>query len=72
MTDRQWLKLLDTIEGKESSPLPTGFIIDSPWLPKWYGINILDYFSNDDLWFKANLQAANSFTEVMFLPGFWS
>jgi uroporphyrinogen decarboxylase len=49
-----------------------GFIADSPWLPGWYGIKILDYFSNDELWLKANLKAIQEFPDIMFLPGFWS
>jgi uroporphyrinogen-III decarboxylase len=72
MTDQQWNVLLKTIKGEVTSPLPVGFIIDCPWLPNWYGINILDYFSNDELWLKANLKAINDFPDVMFLPGFWS
>jgi uroporphyrinogen decarboxylase len=51
---------------------PVGFIIDSPWLPNWFGISILDYFTNDQLWFEANRKAVQTFPEVMFLPGFWS
>ena len=72
MTDNHWEKLIHVIKGNTSEPLPIGFIIDSPWLPGWYGINILDYYSNDDLWFKANLHAVNSFPDIIFLPGFWS
>jgi uroporphyrinogen decarboxylase len=72
MTEKQWSILLDVINGKEVSPLPVGFIIDSPWLPKWYGIKILDYFSNDELWLKANLHVMKTFPDIMFLPGFWS
>ncbi len=72
MTEKQWSTLLDVINGKEVSPVPVGFIIDSPWLPKWYGIKIIDYFSNDELWFKANLHVMNTFPEIIFLPGFWS
>ena len=72
MTEQQWTKLLDTISGKEIKPLPIGFIVDSPWLPNWYGIHILDYFTNDELWFKANMHALNQFPDVLFLPGFWS
>ncbi|MHC4737201.1 MAG: uroporphyrinogen decarboxylase family protein, partial [Planctomycetota bacterium] len=53
-------------------PLPVGFIIDSPWLPGWAGISILDYFSSEQMWFEANLKAVQRFPEVMFLPGFWS
>jgi len=72
MTDQQWEMLQKIIKGEVLNPLPVGFIIDCPWLPNWYGIRILDYFSNDELWLKANLKAINEFPEVMFLPGFWS
>ena len=72
MNEQQWQTLLDVINGKIIDPMPAGFVIDSPWLPNWYGINILDYYSNDELWLDANLKAINDFPNVMFLPGFWS
>ncbi len=72
MTDQQWEMLKRIIKGEILKPLPVGFIIDSPWLPNWYGIQILDYLSNDELWLNANLNALNKFPEIMFLPGFWS
>jgi uroporphyrinogen-III decarboxylase len=72
MTDQQWELLKKVIKGEAVQPLPIGFIIDCPWLPNWYGIKILDYFSNDGLWLDANLKAMKDFPEVMFLPGFWS
>jgi len=72
MTDKQWNDLLGVINGELKSPLPTGFIIDCPWLPNWYGISILDYFTNDEIWLKANLKAIETFPDVTFLPGFWS
>jgi uroporphyrinogen decarboxylase len=72
MTDQQWNQLKNITKGEKVHPLPIGFIIDSPWLPNWYGIKILDYFSNDELWLKANLKALHDFPDVMFLPGFWS
>ena len=72
MTDAQWKSLISVIDGETLPCVPAGFIVDSPWLPDWYGISILDYFSNDELWLKANLAAIETFPEVMFLPGFWS
>lgn len=72
MTDQQWNDLKALVNGTYRGPLQTGFIIDSPWLPNWYGIKILDYFSNDDLWLKANLKAMETFPDILFLPGFWS
>lgn len=72
MTDAQWELLKRTIQGEQSTPLPVGFIIDCPWLPNWYGVTILDYFSNDEIWLSANLKAIKKFPDAMFLPGFWS
>ena len=72
MTDKQWGILLKVIKGETVEPIPVGFVIDCPWLPNWYGIRILDYFSNDQLWMDANLKAINDFPEAIFLPGFWS
>ena len=72
MTDAQWNSLLSVINGDTQPEIPMGFIVDSPWLPNWYGISLLDYFSSDDLWLKANLAAIEEFPELMFFPGFWS
>ncbi len=72
MTDAHWNELLAVVAGKAVSQPPVGFIIDSPWLPNWFGISILDYFTSDALWFEANRRAIETFPEVMFLPGFWS
>jgi uroporphyrinogen decarboxylase len=72
MTDEQWKKLISVINGEVIDPLPVGFIIDSPWLPGWAGISVLDYFTNEQLWFDSNLKAIEHFPDIMFLPGFWS
>lgn len=72
MTDKQWDILVRIINGETFDEIPVGFIVDSPWLPNWCGIKILDYFTNDQLWLEANLKAIKQFPEVMFLPGFWS
>jgi len=72
MRAEQWEKLLAVIEGEVFEPLPVGFIIDSPWLPSWAGMSILDYFSSEQMWFEANLEVVRQFPEVLFLPGFWS
>ena len=72
MTDNQWTDLIAVVQGKIPEKIPTGFIIDCPWLPNWYGIKIVDYFSSDELWFKANMKAIETFPDTWFLPGFWS
>ncbi|MEI8206223.1 MAG: uroporphyrinogen decarboxylase family protein [Kiritimatiellales bacterium] len=72
MNKAQWDNLLEVIEGRQAAPLPAGFIIDSPWLPGWYGISTLDYYTNDQFWFDANKKAIETFPEALFLPGFWA
>ena len=72
MTDAQWNNLLAAVHGQPLERPPVGFIIDCPWLPNWFGIRILDYFTNEELWFEANCKAIETFPEAIFLPGFWS
>jgi len=72
MTDREWQTLLAVIRGEQLRPLPTAFIIDSPWLPNWAGHTILDYLSNGNIWFQAHQKALSTFPKTIFLPGFWS
>ena len=73
MTHEQWDLLLKVIENKNyDGDKPIGFIIDSPWLPGWAGISTLDYYTNDEMWFEANRKAVETFSDIMFLPGFWS
>jgi len=72
MNDRQWESLLRVLRGERLRPLPTGFIIDSPWLPGWAGHTMIDYFVSERVWFDANLRAIEAFPETWLLPGFWS
>lgn len=72
MTNQQWELLLSVLDGAEIDPLPVGFIIDSPWLPGWAGMSVLDYYASETRWFDANVKAIRRFPSVMFLPGFWS
>jgi uroporphyrinogen-III decarboxylase len=72
MTDFQWRQLLAVVRGEPVTPVPVGFIIDSPWLPNWCGRDIADYFSSEAFWWEANHRAIETFPEVWFFPGFWS
>jgi uroporphyrinogen decarboxylase len=72
MNDTQWQTLLAAIRGEAVTPTPVAFIIDSPWLPNWAGMTILDYYAGEEQWLAANLKAIREFPECIFLPGFWS
>jgi len=72
VTNDQWDTLLAVVAGERVEPAPVGFIIDSPWLPGWAGMSLLDYFASETRWLEANRRAVDRFPEVLFLPGFWS
>jgi len=72
MTTAQWNDLVKLIEGQDIGYRPAGFIIDSPWIPGWYGVSNVRYYASASEWLKANLKACSLFPDVWFLPGFWS
>jgi uroporphyrinogen decarboxylase len=72
MNDRQWDALVSVIRGEALRPLPTAFIVDSPWLPNWAGHAILDYFTDERIFLEDNLKAIRAFPNTILLPGFWS
>ncbi len=72
MRNSSWNDLVALIDGEKLNYRPVGFIIDSPWIPGWYGISVINYYSSDELWLKSNLRAINVFPDVWFMPGFWS
>ncbi len=72
MTQSQWETLVRVVKGEPVEPIPVGFIVDSPWLPAWAGMSMLDYFASEEHWLDAHSKAAETFPDVIFLPGFWS
>ena len=72
MDNRSWEDLQAMLGGKKLSYQPVGFIIDSPWIPGWYGISNIEYYGSDSHWIKSNLKAINTFPRAWFMPGFWS
>ena len=72
MTECQWSVLMEVVKGNTVRQDLVAFIIDSPWLPGFNGINTLDYYSSGEKWFSANVKAIETFPDIIFLPGFWS
>jgi uroporphyrinogen-III decarboxylase len=72
MRNSSWNDLVAQIDGKKLIYQPVGFIIDSPWIPGWYGISNIDFYSSDKHWLESNLKAVNTFPDVWFMPAFWS
>lgn len=72
MKNAFWNDLTAMIDGKKLDYQPVGFIIDSPWIPGWYGTSNIDFYASDEVWLKSNLKAINTFPDAWFLPSFWS
>ncbi len=72
MTHDQWNTLVSVVNGESLDAPPVGFIIDSPWLPNWAGMSILDYLTSETMWFEAHMRAIERFPAALFLPGFWA
>jgi uroporphyrinogen-III decarboxylase len=72
MTDAQWKLLTDVVHGRHTGDPVSGFIIDSPWIPGWYGVTHLEFYASDRVWMDAYRKVLETFPDALFLPGFWS
>ena len=72
MTDQQWEDLQRIIHGELLAPLPVGFLVDGPWVASVAGAALMDYFTDEQVWLTANLEAVGRFRQVLWLPGFWA
>ena len=72
MRNSSWNDLIALIDWGRLGYQPVGFIIDSHWIPGWYGISNTDFYSSDEHWLKSNLKAVDSFPDVWFIPSFWA
>jgi uroporphyrinogen decarboxylase len=72
MTDKQWENLLRILSGQRLSPIPTGFLVDGPWVCGVGHLRLMDYFTDTQAWLRANLDAVERFPDVLLLPGFWA
>jgi uroporphyrinogen decarboxylase len=66
-----WERFVTVARGGRADQTPVAFIVDSPWLPGYAGIDTLDYFLREDEWLRINLGLLERFPEVAWIPGFW-
>jgi len=66
-----WDRFKQAARLEEPDQVPVAFIVDSPWLPGYAGINTLDYFLLPDKWLEINLRLLDRFPEAVWVPGFW-
>lgn len=66
-----WERFKQAARLEEPNQVPVAFIVDSPWLPGYAGINTLDYFLLPDKWLEINLRLLDRFPDAVWIPGFW-
>lgn len=69
--DALWENFKRTAKLENTGEIPLGLIADSPWIPGYAGIDTLDYFLDEDLWFETNMNLRERFPQVVWIPGFW-
>jgi MtaA/CmuA family methyltransferase len=70
MTKQQFEILRKAARGEVQTP-PVALIVDSPWIPGFVGMSMIEYFLEPEKWRRANLEIVRRFPEVIFLSGFW-
>jgi uroporphyrinogen decarboxylase len=71
MRPEQWTEFKRVAKGGKCDRVPVAAIVDSPWIPGYAGISHLEYFTNPEAWFQANLKVERDFPGVAMLPSWW-
>ncbi len=66
-----WERFKQAARLEEPDQVPVAFIVDSPWLPGYAGLNTLDFFLLPDEWYKIHRGLLDRFPDAVWIPGFW-
>ena len=66
-----WELFKQTARLEETEEVPIAFIVDSPWLPGYGGVDTLDFYLKPDTWFDIYRGLLDRWPEVTWAPGFW-
>ena len=66
-----WERFKQAARLEEPEQVPVAFIVDSPWLPGFAGIDTLDFFLQPDTWYEIHRNLPDRFPDVVWIPGFW-
>jgi uroporphyrinogen decarboxylase len=71
MRPEQWKEFKAAAKLQKVERVPLSLIIDSPWVPGYLGIQHLDYYFDQEVWYQSNLRIAEEFPEVTIFPSWW-
>ncbi|NOX62208.1 MAG: uroporphyrinogen decarboxylase, partial [Chloroflexi bacterium] len=66
-----WTRFTQAARLEEPEQPPVAFIVDSPWLPGYAGIDTLDFFLDPETWFQIHRGLLDRFPDAVWIPGFW-
>lgn len=66
-----WQRFKQAARLEEPDRVPVAFIVDSPWLPGYAGINTMDFFLLPDKWLEIHKGLLSRFPDAVWIPGFW-
>lgn len=69
--DTPWERFKQAARLERPESVPVAFIVDSPWLPGYAGIDTRDYFLFPEKWLDINRGLLTRFPEAVWIPGFW-
>ncbi len=71
MLPQQWDTFKRAARLEPMKKIPMAMIVDSPWIPGYFGIKHMDYYLDPRLWFETNLKLMKEFPDVIFIPSWW-
>ena len=66
-----WENFKQATRRETPARIPVGFIVDSPWLPGYAGIDTRDFYVLPDQWYAIHHGLLERFPDAVWLPGFW-
>nr|MBC7245366.1 uroporphyrinogen decarboxylase family protein [Chloroflexota bacterium] len=69
--DAPWERFKQAAQLRSPEQIPVAFIVDSPWLPGYAGIDTRDYFLFPEKWLEINKGLLERFPDAVWIPGFW-
>ncbi len=64
-------RFLDFMERRPKTEPLAGFIVDSPWLPGYGGVDAMDFFFDPCVWLAVHEWLLEDLPGAVFLPGAW-
>ena len=71
MLPQQWEIFKKAARLEPQDKVPMAMIVDSPWIPGYYGLKHMDYYLDPELWFNTNLKLMREFPDVIMVPSWW-